>query len=126
MNWQDYEPLFYKHEFDCHETGENEMRVQFMNALYRLRSELDSPMVITSGYRSPEHSVEASKPKRGEHTYGMACDVACYGELAFRIVSLAPKFGFNRIGIKQRGDFSKRFIHLGMSKEFPNPTVWSY
>lgn len=126
INWSDYEPLFYKHEFDCQETGENEMTLEFMNRLYALRSEYDKPMVITSGYRSPDHSIERDKPKRGEHTYGNACDVAVYGENAYNLIKLAMKHGFTRIGIKQRGDYSKRFIHLGLDKSFPNPTIWSY
>ena len=126
IEWSDYEPLFYKHEFDCQETGENEMTLDFMNRIYALRSEYDKPMIITSGYRSPDHSIERDKPQRGEHTYGNACDVAVYGENTYNLINLAMKHGFTRIGVKQRGDYSKRFIHLGLDNNFPHPTVWSY
>ena len=126
MNWSDYQPYFYKSEFDCRETEENEMNPEFMQALLQLRKAYDKPMIITSGYRSPLHSIERQKPTPGEHALGMACDVKVAGHDAFEVVRLALQFGFTRIGVKQKGDWQSRFIHLGMSKKMPSPMIWSY
>ena len=42
---------FSREEFDCQETGENEMSTEFLNLLDILRENCDFPFVITSGYR---------------------------------------------------------------------------
>lgn len=60
MDWSKY-PNFSKREFDCKETGENRMTVEFMDKLQELRTRYGKPMRITSGYRSPQHSIEAAK-----------------------------------------------------------------
>jgi hypothetical protein len=53
---------FTLEEFACQETGENEISEEFVHALDALRHEAGFPFVITSGYRSPRHSLEAKKP----------------------------------------------------------------
>src|SRR5690625_5940358 len=63
INWGDYDH-FSKSEFDCRETGENAMRPAFVDKLQALRYEYGRPMIITSGYRSPRHSIESAKPDR--------------------------------------------------------------
>ena len=60
MNWSDY-PNFSKREFDCKETGLNDMQPEFMRKLQELRDLYGKPMKITSGYRSKFHSAEVKK-----------------------------------------------------------------
>jgi uncharacterized protein YcbK (DUF882 family) len=80
-------------------------------------------MVVSSGYRDPSHPNEASKAQPGEHTTGRATDIAVSGSAALRLVVLAVKHGFTRIGVQQKG--TGRFIHLGDSPDFP-AGMWSY
>ena len=49
--------FFKLEDFDCQETGENEMDVEFIKGLDHLRQTCGFPFVITSGFRSLEHSV---------------------------------------------------------------------
>ena len=126
MNWQDY-PNFTKEEFDCQHTGENAMQPDFMQRLQALRTEYGKPMIITSGYRSTEHPIEAAKQTIGPHTTGRACDVSVSGENALLLLSLAVKHGFTGIGVKQKG--SRRFLHLDdltIADGYARPTIWSY
>ena len=44
-------------DFDCQETGENEMDVEFIKALDHLRAACGFPFMITSGFRSKTHSI---------------------------------------------------------------------
>lgn len=125
MNWSDY-PDFARHEFECSETGECEMRPEFMHRLQALRTEYGAMMEINSGYRSKRHSIEAKKVKPGSHSTGRACDVRVAGSDAYRLVALALKHGFTRIGVNQKGSVSGRFIHLDDNPDFPNPVIWSY
>ena len=118
---------FSKSEFDCQQTGENEMRLSFMNRLQALRAEYGRPMRISSGYRSQRHSIEAAKARPGAHTTGQACDISVSGGDALRIIELAIKHGFTGIGVHQKG--SGRFIHLDdieHTAHRPRPWIWSY
>ena len=47
---------FSEDELRCKGTGEIKMNEEFMTKLTELREKLNQPMVITSGYRSPEHN----------------------------------------------------------------------
>lgn len=123
MDWSKY-PNFDETEFRCSETGECRMSADFMRRLQALRDEYGKPLTITSGYRSPNHSIEASKQQPGVHTRGLACDVGVSGHDAYEILKLALKHGFTGIGIKQKG--SGRFLHLDTFTGGPRPNIWSY
>lgn len=112
INWNDYKN-FTKEEMSCRETGENLMQKEFMDKLQELRNRLGFPLVITSGFRSVKHSVEAKKPKGGMHTKGLACDIKCHSNTAYKIVKVALEIGFTGIGINQKGA-TGRFVHLDL------------
>src|SRR3990167_3806839 len=124
-DWHKYKN-FNSHEFNCSHTGKNNMRPEFMDMLQMIRSVYGKPMKITSGYRDFTHPVEREKDKPGEHTYGMAADIAVQGTDALELVSIAYGLGVRRIGLKQHGN--GRFVHLGMGDKslgFP-PALWTY
>lgn len=128
MNWNKYKN-FSKVEFDCRHTGLNDMQPRFMDLLQKIRNEFGSPMYITSGYRDVAHPVEARKSIPGAHTLGLACDVGIYGANAVRLIQVATALGMPRIGVKQNGPMSGRFIHLDAATEnegFSSPWLWSY
>ena len=108
-------------DFDCQETGENEMNEDFLIKLDDLRHECGFPFIVTSGYRSKDHSIEKrkAKAKGGTHTQGIAADIRIHsGSEGFVIVSKAIKMGFKGIGV------AKTFIHLDVRKTIP--VIWSY
>lgn len=117
---------FSKKEFDCKHTGKNEMRPEFMETLQAIRTAYGKPMIITSGYRDKTHPIEAAKGQAGEHSYGLACDIAISGENALDLIIIAYGHGIRRIGVQQKG--SGRYIHLGMGDKYANfpPALWSY
>lgn len=127
INWNDY-PNFTKAEFDCKETGENNMQADFMEKLQTLRDRYGKSMRITSGFRSVNHSIEKRKKRAGAHTTGQAADIAVHRGDAYRLLELAFELGFTGIGIQQKG--GGRFIHLDMiaanTEGFLRPTIWSY
>lgn len=106
-------------EFDCKETGENKMSEEFLLKLDALRHICGFPFTITSGYRSEQHSVEASKTKPGMHTYGCAADIkATNGYHKYLIIKHAMEMGFTGIGV------AKTFIHV--DTRTTTPVVWNY
>lgn len=123
MNWDKY-PNFSKKEFDCKHTGENEMRPEFLEKLQELRDLMGKPFIITSGFRSVKHPVEAKKSRGGEHTYGLAADISGDRLFLLELISTAYLVGFTRIGIS----LSQGFVHLGWGDKvahFP-ATPWDY
>lgn len=107
-------------EFACQETGENGIKEEFVTALDCLRGACGFSFVITSGYRSPRHSLEIKKPNGGgQHTTGCAADIAVTGGAQrFSIVSNAIKLGFSGIGV------AKGFVHVDIRQT--TPVIWTY
>ena len=123
MNWADY-PNFSEVEFKCSHCGKVNMQPEFLKKLQMLRTAFAKPMRITSGYRCPDHPIEAKKASSGAHTTGCAADVAVQGRDAHDLLRLAFHFRFPGIGVQQKG--SGRFIHIDTLTESPRPNVWSY
>ena len=123
INWNDYKN-FTKEEFNCKATGENQMQKEFMDKLQELRNRLGFPLVITSGYRSVKHPIEAKKAKGGMHTKGLACDIKCHSNTAYKIVKVALELGFAGIGINQKGQ-DGRFVHLDLRPQ-NEALIYSY
>ena len=91
----------------------------FLEALDSLRGVCGFPFIITSGYRSPNHSIERAKASGpGMHSKGIAADIKLTDSVdRFILVSNAIDFGFSGIGI------AKDFIHLDMRDE---ELMWVY
>ena len=95
----------------------------------RVRVRFGKPMRISSGARCPKHNqaVSSTGPD-GPHTKG-AIDFAVFGADALRVVQIAQEEGFTGIGISQKGEQEKRFIHvdeLPNAPGQPRPWIWSY
>ena len=121
MDWGKY-PNFRKEEFNCRcGCGKNEMRPEFMERLQALRAVYGKPLHITSGYRCPQHPVEAAKAQPGMHATGLAADIGISGAEAVTLLRLALDAGFRGVGVQQKGN--GRFLHVDLRE---TPTIWSY
>ena len=96
--------------------------------LDQIREDCGFPLPVTSGYRCPNHPIEAAKTANGRsvgaHTTGKAVDIGVRGEQAHVLISVAVLRRCPRIGVNQKGN--SRFIHLDWDDNRPSPTVWSY
>ncbi len=110
---------FTRDEFVCTQTGENEIKDSFIDTLDILRERCGFPFKITSGYRSPRHSIEAAKDKPGQHTKGHAADIRIAGGVQRRLlVANAIELGLNGIGV------AKTYVHV--DKRLTTPVMWVY
>jgi uncharacterized protein YcbK (DUF882 family) len=123
VDWSKY-PNFTADEFKCSHCGVNAMNPEFMAKLQALRTAYNKPMTITSGYRCPQHPIEAKKIKPGAHASGCACDIAVNGQDAYKLLKLAFVAGFSGLGVQQKG--AGRFLHLDILEGSNRPTLWSY
>ena len=108
---------FSYEELACQHTGTMNLSEDFLIALQELRDAYGKAMTITSGYRSPEHPIEAKKSSPGYHSKG-AIDVAVSGEDAVQLLTVALNLGWTGIGINVPS-----FIHLDRRSK---PTLWKY
>ena len=92
---QKHYPSFSFKELACQETGEIALPIDFLKELQKLHDAYGKPMIITSGYRSPKHSIESKKSSPGYHTQG-AVDVAVSGEDAIQLLKTALKSRLDR------------------------------
>jgi hypothetical protein len=53
-----------------------------------------SPMKVTSGYRCPQHPIEAKKARPGAHASGQAVDIGVQGSDAHTLLRMALEAGF--------------------------------
>lgn len=106
-------------DFDCQETGNNEMSEAFIHRLDELREACGFPFNITSGYRDPEgHSIEKAKATPGTHSRGIAADIAVQGGAQRRaIVKHALARGMS-VGV------AKTFVHVDIRST--TPVLWCY
>lgn len=106
-----------------------EMNVDFMKNLDTLREMSKFPFILTSAYRCPEHNNKVgSSGSDGEHTKGLAVDIAVNGHQAYILLNNVYKqHYFNRIGI-DRKSARDGYIHLGCQEKgtFVIETVWTY
>lgn len=106
-------------DFNCQETGNNKMDIDFIHALDQLRAACGFPFRITSGYRDPEkHSIESAKSTPGTHAQGIAADIAVDGGVQRRaLVSHALAMGMS-VGV------AKTFVHVDIRAT--TPVLWCY
>ena len=131
-------PHFTDKELECRCCKVATMQPEFMDALERIRVEMNRPLKLSSAFRCAKHNQEVSSTgPNGPHTDhgegGQAVDVRISGADALRLVEVAKKFGMTGIGVKQSGPAGKRFIHLdNLGSNYtkltggPRPWLWSY
>lgn len=97
----------------------NPRMIEFVNSL---EEAIGAELIITSGYRSPDHPIEAKKKSPGEHTTGLAIDVVAVGGTpVYEIVEAAINLGCKRIGISRKSNF----VHLGLDLTRVT-SIWTY
>lgn len=136
-------PHFNREELACKHCGEMRLGDEFLDALEALRVKLDHPMPINSGYRCLAHNWAVYNPravgrgenggKEGPHTIVAegqgAVDVRIFGKPAHLLLVIAIGFGFDGVGVFQKGPHDRRYLHLDRTRErpgAPRPALWSY
>ncbi len=120
---------FQASEFACRcGCGGNAIQPGLVYKLDELREAFGKALVVTSGYRCPDHNERVSTTGRtGPHTTGLAADIAVSGRDAVTVLRLALAAGFGGIGVQQKG--GGRFLHLDLipdSRSHKRPWIWSY
>lgn len=81
------------------------------------------PFVITSTYRTPEHSLEVGGLNNDAHTEdpNSAFDIKCPDHsIRARIIYALVQAGFRRVGINEKNGH----VHVDDSEKLPKPAFW--
>jgi len=123
-------PNFSVAEMACTHCGVCDIAWSFMDELQALRTAYGHSMIVTSGYRCPEHPIEVAKDKPGAHASGKAVDIGCHGLQCYNLLSAAESEAWTGFGIAQRSGSDLRFLHLDTiapgESHIARPRVWSY
>lgn len=113
-------PHFSVEEFKCHHCGREGIDIAVPQALEKLRDIVGKPIVVNSGYRCPQHPVEAAKSEPGMHSKGKAADVHVVGMTARQLYAEAVKIPeFHGFGVDDEGGY----IHVDIRE---TPARWCY
>jgi uncharacterized protein YcbK (DUF882 family) len=117
-------------EWACKGTGRIVVDTDFLDLFEQFRAMFGKPLVITSGYRSPEYNqIVSTTGLAGPHTKARAMDIRIYGHHAAELEQLAWALGYTGLGRNQKGPHRSRFLHfdnLPNAPGQPRPWVWSY
>ena len=115
---------FSNAELSCRHCGVNGIDPDFLDWLETVREEFGKPMVVSSGYRCPDHNESVSRTGRtGPHTTGKAVDIKVNGLDAVELDEIATRLGVRGKGVKQKGNWGGRFLHLDL---MTRRAIWSY
>lgn len=105
-------------------------RQSSQDRLERLRVLCAFPFIVTSAARCSKHNAAVSTTgDDGPHTKGGAFDIGVAGGSALILVDKAREVGFTGIGIKQKGPYQERYVHVDDLEDAPGqprPWIWSY
>ena len=116
MSWR----YFTRDEFECHcGCRKNKIKDELIDLCDALRGHLDVPLIVNSGYRCPDHPIEASKLRVGPHGHGLAADLSMPDGVVLRdAVEILLRWGVKGIGV------GKRFVHIDLRQS--TPVMWGY
>ncbi|MCC5993788.1 MAG: DUF882 domain-containing protein [Rhodobacteraceae bacterium] len=107
-------PNFSPAEIACRGTGQLKLHPEALDKLQALRDRLGKPMIVRSGYRSPEHNRAVRGAPRSKHMIGAAFDIAMSNHDPATFEAAAREVGFLGFGYYPRSNFMH--IDLGPAR----------
>lgn len=113
--WGNFSPT----EIACRGTGKLQVNEDALDKLQALRTALGKPMIVNSGYRSPEHNRRVGGAPQSMHLAGRAFDVSMANHDPVAFIAAARKAGFKGIGTYPRSNFVH--IDTGPARSWGDP-----
>lgn len=99
--WPDFSPA----EIACRGTGKLIVVEDSLDKLQALRGKLGRPMIVNSGYRSPEHNRRVNGAPNSMHLEGRAFDISMANHDPAEFIKAARAAGFTGFGTYPRSNF---------------------
>lgn len=95
-------------ELACRGTGRVYVDPRVPEAFERMREVIGRPLIVTSGYRSPEHNAAVGGATKSQHMLGTAIDVLTANVDPHKLQAAAEDAGFTGVGTYP----DQGFLHL--------------
>jgi zinc D-Ala-D-Ala carboxypeptidase len=99
-------PNFTEQEVACSHCGELGVTEDALDTLQALRTAIQKPMTINSGYRCPEHNQAIGGAEKSYHVRGLAFDISLQGHDKDKLSASAQEAGFKGFG------YYDTFLHV--------------
>jgi uncharacterized protein YcbK (DUF882 family) len=118
----DLSPHFSTSEFVCRcGCGRVFIEPELIQTLEAIREYAGFPVVITSGFRCPDHNAAAGGTPQSAHLTGEAADISISSShRRFKFIEAAIMAGVSRIGV------GRNILHIDVSKRLPQEVIWGY
>ena len=110
--WANFSPA----EIACRGNGSIKINEDALDCLQALRDLLGKPMIVLSGYRSPEHNRRVGGARASKHMEGTAFDISMANHDPVAFEAAARKAGFLGFGFYPRSGFMH--IDLGPARSW--------
>ena len=98
-------PNFSPAEIACRGSGQLKLVPEALDKLQALRDRLGKPLIVRSGYRSPEHNKAVGGAKASKHMEGTAFDISMSNHDPATFEAAARAVGFLGFGYYPRSGF---------------------
>lgn len=115
---------FPPHESQCKCGCGLDWTPEFRKFMNTMRHELGFPIPVSSGARCAAY--DAKIGGAGVHPTGDASDNQVTGVRAFKVQQWALAHGATGIGVRQKGPYAKRIVHIDTTEGPMRPRIWSY
>jgi zinc D-Ala-D-Ala carboxypeptidase len=113
--WANFSPA----EVACRGTGSIRIHPAALDKLQALRDRLGKPLIVRSGYRSPEHNRAVGGARASKHMEGTAFDIAMANHDPAAFEEAARAVGFRGFGTYPRSGFMH--VDLGPARRWGEP-----
>jgi len=103
---------FNLREFESPDTHEVKISNELVTKLQAVRNEINCPIYITSGYRTPEHNAKVGGHEHSRHMKGLAVDVTVQDFPFIDFKAMCLMFGFERVITYH----DKNFLHIQIKR----------
>lgn len=95
------------------------LKEELVVKLDQLRDAAGVPIIISSGFRTPEENRLIGGVENSAHTLGLAADIKCDdSSMRYRLVKAAFEVGFKRIEV------ADRHLHLDLDEQKSQNVMW--
>ena len=102
-------------EFRCKDGTEEFLYCpNLIEVLERIRKNINAPVIINSGYRTPEWNAKVGGSKCSYHMKGMAADIVVKGHTTKEIAKIADEIMKNHGGVIRY----KNFVHVDVREGY--------
>ena len=112
-------PNFSPAEIACRGSGQLKLHPAALDTLQALRDRLNKPLIVNSGYRSPEHNRAVGGATRSKHMEGTAFDISMANHDPETFERAAREVGFLGFGTYPRSNFMH--VDLGPARSWGAP-----